>query len=68
VANIDPTSISGDYSTFLTKDVGVTSIPLRAFYRKEDASKVEKYVRFAFCKDEATLEEGARRLEKYFLK
>ena len=68
VAEIDPMSVDEDYSYFLTKEVGVTSIPMRAFYGKEDASKVEKYVRFAFCKDEATLEEGALRLENYFLK
>lgn len=68
VAKIDPTSVKEDYSTFLTKEVGVTCIPLRAFYQKDDALKVEQFVRFAFCKDEDTLKEGSSRLEKYFLK
>jgi N-succinyldiaminopimelate aminotransferase len=44
----------------LTTSVGVAAIPPSAFYsRPEDGRHL---VRFAFCKNDATLEEALRRL------
>jgi methionine aminotransferase len=43
----------------LTKEAGVTAIPVSAFYRKEVNNKV---LRFCFAKKEQTLEAAAERL------
>ena len=46
----------------LITEVGVAAIPPASFYhRKEDGAKL---VRFAFCKDEATIEAALERLSK----
>ncbi|KAI8920725.1 pyridoxal phosphate-dependent transferase [Entophlyctis helioformis] len=58
--------ITGDFSRFLTTDVGVTSIPVSAFYSKPDQASVAHLVRFAFCKDRKTIEAALERLNKYF--
>ncbi len=68
IATVDPTKVEGDYSTFLTTQVGVTSIPMGAFYHKDSQSSVQQYIRFAFCKDKETLVEASRRLNAYFNK
>jgi methionine aminotransferase len=47
----------------LTKDAGVASIPVSAFYTAGTDNKV---LRFCFAKKETTLEEAAFRLQKYF--
>ncbi|KAJ3260815.1 Kynurenine--oxoglutarate transaminase 3 [Boothiomyces macroporosus] len=68
IANIAPFKVQEDFSAYLTKTVGVTSIPMRAFYQKNSHGEVQHYVRFAFCKDEATLDEAGKRLTEYFTK
>jgi methionine transaminase len=45
----------------LTKEYGVASIPVSAFYRHETDNKV---LRFCFCKKEETLEMAVERLRK----
>lgn len=55
-----------DFSTLLTTKAGVTSIPMGAFYSPSNANKVQQFVRFAFCKELAMLQEGSDRLSSYF--
>lgn len=50
-----------DYAVRLTKEAGVATIPVSAFYRKEENNQV---LRFCFAKSEATLEAAAERLIK----
>jgi len=50
-----------DFSLWLTKEVGVTSIPGSSFFH--DKALGANLVRFAYPKKEATLQEAARRLE-----
>jgi methionine aminotransferase len=45
----------------LTKEYGVATIPVTAFYKNETDNKV---LRFCFSKKEDTLEEAAKRLAK----
>lgn len=42
----------------------VVCIPCSPFYDKANEELGSKYVRFAFCKDEETIKEAARRLNK----
>ena len=46
----------------ITKQYGVASIPVSAFYNKE---KDDKVLRFCFVKTETTLEEAVNRLIKF---
>jgi aspartate/methionine/tyrosine aminotransferase len=64
VSDIQKFGVKEDFSTYLTKEVGVTSIPMRAFYDRESHQDVEHLVRFAFCKDKSTLDKGIERLQK----
>jgi methionine aminotransferase len=48
-----------DFAIRLTKERGVVTIPVSAFYQEETNNKV---VRFCFAKQESTLEEAASRL------
>ena len=50
-----------DFAVRLTKDIGVASIPVSAFYKTPVDNKV---VRFCFCKKQETLEKAAERLRK----
>ena len=50
-----------DYAVKLTKDYGVASIPVSAFYRNGTHHKL---LRFCFAKSEETLEKAAERLHK----
>ncbi len=50
-----------DYAVKLTKDYGVASIPVSAFYRNGTDHKL---LRFCFAKSEETLEKAAERLHK----
>lgn len=50
-----------DFAIRLTKEYGVTGIPVSVFYRKEINNSV---LRFCFAKKEATLEQAAERLMK----
>ena len=46
----------------LTKEFGVTAIPVSAFYKDE---KDDKVLRFCFCKKEETLEQAVERLATF---
>jgi methionine aminotransferase len=50
-----------DIAIRLTKEKGVATIPVSAFYTDETNNQV---LRFCFCKKESTLEEAANRLMK----
>ncbi len=50
-----------EYAVRLTKETGVATIPVSAFYRKEENNQV---LRFCFAKSEKTLEAAAERLMK----
>lgn len=48
---------------WLTQVIGVTAIPVSAFYENSSAIHFGKFwVRFCFCKSDATLDEAIRRL------
>ena len=47
----------------LIRDAGVALIPLSAFF---SSGTPDTYVRFAFCKQQALIEQSLERLEKYF--
>jgi methionine transaminase len=49
-----------DFAVRLTKEYGVTAIPVSVFYKKEVNNKV---LRFCFAKKEGTLEQAAERLK-----
>lgn len=51
-----------DFAIRLTREIGVTSIPVSAFYHDE---KDDKVIRFCFCKKEETLEKAVERLIKF---
>ena len=51
-----------EFCRYLTKEIGVAAIPPSAFYNKP--SDGAALARFAFCKEEKTLEEAARRLQR----
>ena len=48
-----------DFAIMLTKEFGVTTIPVSAFYTN---AKDDKVIRFCFCKKEKTLEKAVERL------
>lgn len=50
-----------DFAIKLTKEYGVTTIPVSAFYEKEQNNKV---LRFCFAKRESTLDAAVERLKK----
>jgi aspartate/methionine/tyrosine aminotransferase len=49
----------------LIREAGVALIPLSAFFR---SGTPDTFVRFAFCKQQALIEQSLERLEKYFSK
>ena len=51
-----------EFSCFLCEEIGVTPVPGRAFYHSEEAAR--PYVRFAFAKNESTLEQVGERLSR----
>lgn len=51
-----------NFAIRLTTELGVTSIPVSAFYQD---GKDDKVIRFCFCKKEETLEKAAERLVKF---
>lgn len=50
-----------DFSIRITKEFGVATIPVSAFY---NSGKDDKVVRFCFCKKDDTLEKAVERLQK----
>ena len=62
-----PLGFAGDDVAFcrhITEAAGVTAIPVSAFYDAPDAPR--HYARFAFCKQEAVLDEAVARLARHF--
>lgn len=51
-----------ELAVLLTKEYGVTPIPVSVFYKEE---KDDKVIRFCFCKKEETLEKAVERLTKF---
>lgn len=65
-ADFRPLGFDGDdveFCRYITIDAGVTAVPLSAFY---DTGDVRHFARFAFCKEDAVLEEAIARLRKCF--
>lgn len=65
-ADFRPLGFDGDDVEFcrhITIEAGVTAVPLSAFY---DTGDVRHFARFAFCKQDAVLEEAIERLAKCF--
>jgi methionine aminotransferase len=50
-----------DFAIYLTKEYGVATIPVAAFYREEVNQQV---LRFCFCKKEETLDTAIERLSR----
>ena len=64
--DIRPLGFHGDDMTFcrhITEHAGVAAIPVSAFY---DGDAPGHYVRFAFCKQDAVLDEAVSRLTRHF--
>ncbi len=62
-----PLGFDGDDVAFcrhITRQAGVTAIPMSAFYDAPDAP--QHYARFAFCKRPEVLEEAIGRLRRHF--
>jgi len=51
-----------DFAIRLTKEYGITTIPVSAFYKK---AKDDKVIRFCFCKKEETLEKAVEKLAAF---
>jgi aminotransferase len=51
-----------EFAFWLTKEIGVASVPGSSFYSKPELGR--KQVRFAFCKTLPMLREGAERLQQ----
>ncbi len=51
-----------DFAIHLTKNYGVATIPVSAFYKNGDDNKV---IRFCFAKQESTLEKAVEQLSKF---
>lgn len=51
-----------DFAIHLTKNFGVATIPVSAFYKKGDDNKV---IRFCFAKQESTLEKAVEQLRRF---
>ncbi|KAI4816597.1 hypothetical protein KUCAC02_008920 [Chaenocephalus aceratus] len=50
---------------WLTKEKGLATIPVSAFYSPEHGKEFDKYVRFCFVKEEATLDAAEQILRKW---
>ena len=68
VAGVSARAGTGDdgaaFCRWLTTEVGVAAIPLSAFYSPEHLDQTRNRIRFAFCKQQATLEKAAERLRR----
>lgn len=47
----------------LAYEEGVVAIPCSAFYSAKNVGEGEKYIRFAFCKDEPIMLEAGKRMK-----
>ena len=52
------------FCEYLTKEIGVTAIPPSFFYSEQHRHLAKNYARFCFCKDEETLVNAGKKLEK----
>lgn len=50
------------FARHLISEIGVAAIPPSAFFSPEHRHLAHSHIRFAFCKDDATLQEAARRM------
>jgi len=66
--DIRPLSALSDYEFCedITRNAGVTAVPLSAFYHHNLSKPPRHYVRFCFCKKPEVLNEATRRLAQYF--
>ncbi len=67
-ADITPLGFNGtdvDFCRHITRQAGVTAIPLSAFYADQQQAPAH-LVRFCFCKETAVLDEAAARLKRHF--
>ena len=48
-----------DFVTWLTQEVGVAAIPMSVFYEQPSSDTM---IRFCFCKEDATLQQAAKKL------
>ncbi len=65
-ADFAPLGFAGDdeaFCRYITEHAGVTAIPHSAFHVDNPP---RQYARFAFCKEDAVLDEAALRLERHF--
>jgi N-succinyldiaminopimelate aminotransferase len=65
-ADFSRLGFAGDDVAFcrhITEEAGVTAIPVSAFYEREAPGH---YARFAFCKQDALLDEAVARLSRHF--
>ena len=51
-----------DFCHWLTREIGVTPIPMSAFYCAQHAKEANNFARFAFCKRAEALDQAAERL------
>ncbi|MGP5385342.1 aminotransferase class I/II-fold pyridoxal phosphate-dependent enzyme [Brachybacterium tyrofermentans] len=56
---------AADLCERLPGEAGVVGIPLSAFYRDGQAGEASSYLRLAFCKSRATIEQSLERLETW---
>ena len=64
--DFSPLGFPGDDVAFcrhITEQAGVTAIPVSAFYERDAPGH---YARFAFCKQDALLDEAVARLQRHF--
>ena len=51
------------FAKWMTREIGIATVPGSSFYRP-NAAEGKRYVRFAFCKKQSTLEQAVERLSK----
>jgi len=69
--NSDSSSKGYQFCRWLTREIGVTAIPMTPFYSATNAHIANNLVRFTFCKTDETLLEAEQRLQsirKYVVK
>lgn len=54
-----------DFCYRITKEAGVTALPVSAFYVSDAPPR--NLIRFCFCKNDAKLEDAGQKLAKYFV-
>ena len=52
-----------EFCRHITVEAGVTAVPVSAFYQGDG---IDHFARFAFCKEDASLDEAIRRLKAHF--